>query len=58
MSTSVKEDGTIISTYDYNGYQFVLEADVDSVQDHNAQDAILSAWGKEVTINDNQLALK
>lgn len=58
VSTSVKEDGTIISTYDYNGYQFVLEADVDSVQDHNAQDAILSAWGKEVTINDNQLALK
>ena len=58
VSISVKEDGTIISTYDYNGYKFVLEADVDSVQDHNAQDAILSAWGKEVLINDNKLVLK
>ncbi|MBQ5850219.1 MAG: hypothetical protein IIW54_05310, partial [Lachnospiraceae bacterium] len=58
VSTSVKEDGTIISVYDYNGYKFVLEANVDSVQDHNAQDAILSAWGIDVSVNNGKLALK
>lgn len=57
VSTTTKEDGTIVSVYDYNGYKFVLEADVDSVQDHNAEDAILSAWGKQVSINNNTLAL-
>ena len=40
--------------YDYNGYRFVLEATVDSVQDHNAKAAIKSAWGKTVTIGDDK----
>ncbi|MGI5873563.1 MAG: hypothetical protein ACOX8R_02750 [Bacillota bacterium] len=40
---------TITTTYDYDGVRFVLEAEVDAVQDHNAADAALSAWGKTIT---------
>lgn len=58
VNTTTKEDGTIVSTYSYNGYKFVLEATVDSVQDHNAGDAILSAWGRNVTVENNILTLK
>lgn len=43
--------GTIVkTTYEYDGYQFVLEAEVDAVQTHNAADAIKSAWGADVAI--------
>jgi hypothetical protein len=35
----------------------VLEATVDAVQDHHAQDAIKSAWGVDVTISNNTLSL-
>lgn len=54
------EGGTIITTtYRYNGYKFVLEAEVDAVQTHNAEDAIKSAWGVDVTIApDKTLSLK
>ncbi len=48
----------ITTTYDYDGVKFNIEATVDAVQEHNAQDAILSAWGREVTISNNSLALK
>ncbi|MCF0130213.1 MAG: hypothetical protein HUJ71_00725 [Pseudobutyrivibrio sp.] len=44
-------------SYDYNGYQFIIEATADAVQDHNAQDAILSAWGKHVTVANDTLTL-
>ncbi|MCR5678470.1 MAG: hypothetical protein K6G13_10625 [Agathobacter sp.] len=40
----------IISTYDYDGTSFVLRADVDAVQTHNAKDAILSAWGVNMDV--------
>lgn len=33
------------TTYDYDGYKFNLEAEVDAVQTHNYKDAIKSAWG-------------
>lgn len=47
------DDGhkVITTTYDYNGYSFCLEAEVDAVQEHNAKSAIKSAWGKNVTIS-------
>lgn len=51
--TTVKEENgvkTITTTYDYGGVRFVLEAEVDAVQTHNAKDAIMSAWGIDVTI--------
>lgn len=47
----------IITTYAYDGMQFNLEVQVDAVQEHNAQDAITSAWGKKVTINGTSLSL-
>lgn len=46
--------GTIITaTYDYDGVQFIIEAVVDAVQTHNAEDAIWSAWGRRVSISDD-----
>ena len=48
------EDGhTITTVYDYDGWSFCLEAQVDAVQDHNAKDAIKSAWGVDVNIADD-----
>ncbi|MCF0129827.1 MAG: hypothetical protein HUJ70_14685 [Pseudobutyrivibrio sp.] len=44
--------------YDLNDYRFILQADVDAVQTHNAADAILSAWGKSVTISGDTLSIK
>lgn len=50
---------TITTTYDYDGYQFHIEAEADAVQTHNAEDAIKSAWGVDVTISpDGSLALR
>lgn len=59
--TIVKEDGnkkTIKTTYDYDGMQFCVEAKVDAVQNHNAEDAIWSAWGRRVTVNNDTLSLR
>jgi len=48
----------ITRTFNYNGYQFMIEAQTDGVQTHNPEPAILSAWGRKVTITDGILALK
>lgn len=37
--------------YDYQDKFFEIKVDVDAVQTHNAEDAILSAWGKQVTVD-------
>lgn len=37
--------------YDYQGCEFRVKVDVDAVQTHNAEDAIQSAWGKNVTVD-------
>lgn len=58
---STTDDGytVITSTYDYEGVEFRLEVEVNAVQTHNAADAILSSWGKEVSIAaDKTLQLK
>ncbi len=45
------ENGIIVKTvYEYDGYRFVLEAETDAVQTHNAVDAVKSAWGVDVSI--------
>ena len=44
-TTTVGGLTTITTTFDYDGYSFCLEASVDAVQTHNAQDAQNSAWG-------------
>jgi hypothetical protein len=40
---------TVTNTYKYDGLEFGLKAEVDAVQTHNAEDAIKSAWGKEMS---------
>ena len=39
-----------IYTYAYDGYAFVVEAEVDAVQTHHARAAINSAWGANGTV--------
>ena len=53
------EDGTttIVTEYDYNGMRFCLEATAYAVQEHNVVDAIHSAWGTNVTVNNGTLSL-
>ena len=41
----------------YKGMRFILRVDVDGVQEHNADDAIQSAWGRHVTVSDGILSL-
>ncbi len=48
---------TITTTYLYNGVKFVVKAEVDAVQEHNAEDAILSAWGRKVSVDGGTLRL-
>lgn len=49
---------TITRTYAYDGHDFCLEVKVDAVQDHNAEDAALSAWGRAISIDDGILSLR
>lgn len=42
----------IYTIFEYDGAQFCIEIEADGVQTHNAQQAILSAWGKNVTVTD------
>ena len=49
------EDGykVIRTSYDYDGWRFNVEAHVDAVQEHNAVDAIRSAWGRNVSFGED-----
>ncbi len=59
VNKEVSDDGkTITVSYKYDGWKFCVEAAVDAVQDHNAEDAIRSAWGRDVTISNGTLTLK
>ena len=58
---STDADGwtTVRTVYDYDGASFVVEAEVDAVQTHNARDAIKSAWGVDVEVaGDGTLRLR
>ena len=57
MYTKVEDKKTIKYQYTYNGYTFTLDAEVDAVQTHNAKDAIKSAWGIDVNVNDDETEL-
>lgn len=59
ITTDAKGYQTITTTYTYDDYRFQLDAEVDAVQTHNAQDAIKSAWGIDVDIAaDGSLSLR
>lgn len=61
VSTETRTEGgvtTTVTTFDYDGVQFHIEAEVDAVQTHNAADAIKSAWGVDVNVApDGSLSL-
>lgn len=41
------------TTYEYNGTKFILEAEAQALQTHNAEEAILSSWGLRANITDH-----
>lgn len=49
---------TITTVYEYDGARFCIEAKVDGIQEHNAQDAIWSSWGRRVTVENGVLSLQ
>ena len=51
------DGNTITYTYKYNGYTFHIDAEVDAVQTHNANDAIKSAWGVDVNVSDDETTM-
>ena len=55
VSTDANGLKTITFVYEYDGYDFYIEAEVDAVQTHNAVDAIKSAWGVDVTIAEGKI---
>lgn len=57
--TETKEGNKTITTYDYlyNGKNFTLKVEADAVQTHNAEKAIKSAWGVDVSIPENSYVL-
>lgn len=60
VKQDVKETGgrtVITSTYKYDGLNLNLEASVDAIQTHNAQEAIKADWGVNVTANETTLSL-
>ena len=50
-------DGVIRTTYAYDGARCCIEVRVDAVQEHNAEAAIWSAWGRKVTVENGILTL-
>ena len=55
---TIKEE-TAVMLEGHEGIRFVLEAEVNAVQTHNAEDAIKSAWGVDASIGaDGSLSLK
>jgi len=53
------DDNLISYEYKYDGYECVVEVEVDAVQTHNAAEAIKSAWGVGVTVaEDGSISLK
>jgi hypothetical protein len=53
LVTALRVAGTIETTYDYDGTSFSIDAEVDAVQTHSAEAAILGAWGVDVSIDSD-----
>ena len=57
-SQTTSDGKTIITSgREYEGLTAYTEFRVDAVQEHNAQDAIWSAWGRKVTVSNGILSL-
>lgn len=57
---TLQVDGKTVTrtTYDYNGVEFRLEVEANAEQTHNAEDAIISAWGRDVDVHPNGKPLR
>lgn len=57
---TVQEEGRTITrtVFDYDGLEFRLDVEANAVQTHNAEDAIISAWGRQVEVDLNDQALR
>ena len=52
------KDGVITYEYEYDGFIVCIEADVQAIQTHNANDAVRSIWGVDnVKISGNSLSV-
>ena len=49
---------SVTTNWAYSGAQLVLEVEAEAVQDHNAEDAIRSVWGREVSVSYDALQLE
>ena len=58
QETEEVDGGTVVTTYyTYEDTMFVVETDVDAVQTHSPVEAILSAWGVDVTLSGTDISL-
>ncbi|MBP5324190.1 MAG: hypothetical protein J6Y86_01680 [Pseudobutyrivibrio sp.] len=48
-----EKTGVVVDEYQYDGKTFYVEIMVDAVQTHNAEDAILGAWGVHADVDEN-----
>ena len=46
-------EGTIQTTYNYDGRSFSIDVQVDEIQTHNAYDAARASWGVYLDIDEN-----
>lgn len=53
MVTTENTDGALTVSYAYDGVQFWVRAEADAVQTHNGEDAIWSAWGRRLTVEED-----
>ncbi len=52
-TVDTEEKGVVRNVYGYNDKTFEIEIRVDAVQAHNAEEAILGAWGVHATVDGN-----
>lgn len=59
INVSDPVDGVITYEYEYDGYTIGIEADVQAIQTHNANDAIKSSWGvQNVKVSGSKLTVE
>ena len=55
--TQTQSGNVITTTYDYDGVTFHIQVVADAVQTHSGQEAVKSAWGRNVTVSGDRLSL-
>ena len=58
VETEPLGNGELRFVYAYNGMRCVLDVQADGVQTHNGEDAVRSAWGRQVAVSNGVLSLR